>query len=188
MRCSITALRRRPRKWLREQKHLRHTTTLVLHIVPLTVSWGRRNRRANLRHQLFACRAHAHHRIVAIIGPTVHVQHIFHRRYEFDVVFWRNAPALPQMGFQLVSLRVRRTVSYETLSTIFNATSLSASNCSVQHLRPSGGGPHRNAIKWASALPSRLGCREGQPCFLRFKAASSSCWTNRWWMPATVLG
>ena len=68
----------------------------------------------------------------------------------------------------MVFFRVWRTVSALMVSTISHSTSRSASSCSVQPARPSGGWEQAMATKWASLSPSsflgrRLTCGPEQP-------------------------
>jgi hypothetical protein len=75
---------------------------------------------------------------------------------------------------------VRITVCTEQCSTIFKATTFSASNSSVQRARPSGLGPQARAINLASFSPSNILSTLGRACFLRSNAASRPCSTSRW--------
>src|SRR6266540_2214415 len=61
-----------------------------------------------------------------------------------------------QRPLRVVFFKVRRTVSYERLSTYVSSTILSASNCKVQRAAPVGGGLQAKAIKCASWRPSNL--------------------------------
>src|SRR3954452_4680560 len=56
----------------------------------------------------------------------------------------------------------------------------------VQRARPSGGAEQARATRRASAAPSSFRSRLGRSCFLRQRAASSPCSTNRWRTRSTV--
>jgi hypothetical protein len=58
-------------------------------------------------------------------------------------------PRLSQPRLQCVFFSTRHTVSFEQDAASCNATTRSASNCSVQCSRPSGGGLHASAIRRA---------------------------------------
>src|SRR5262249_18395896 len=66
--------------------------------------------------------------------------------------------------------------------------SRSASNCIVHRFRPSGGDEQARATSRASARPSSVRSRLGLAGFLRDRAASTPCSTNRWRTRATVSG
>ena len=76
----------------------------------------------------------------------------------------------------------------ETVSTTSNSTSLSASIFSVHAFRLPGGSEQATASSRASAAPSSTRSRLGLSCFLRTRAASRPCSTNRWRTRATVSG
>jgi len=67
----------------------------------------------------------------------------------------------------------------EQRSTIFNATTRSASSSNVQRVRPSGLAPQAIAISLASFSPSNICSTLGRTRFLRSRAASSPSSTNR---------
>ena len=69
---------------------------------------------------------------------------------------------------------------------MLSSTSLSASNSSVQRLRPFGGWLQARAIKRASFSPSRIGSMGGRSRFFRSRAASSPWSTKRLRMLSTV--
>ena len=67
----------------------------------------------------------------------------------------------------------------EHCSTIFNATTRSASRSNVQRTRPFGLGPRATAINFASFSPSNIGSTLGRTCFFRSNAAANPSSTNR---------
>ena len=88
------------------------------------------------------------------------------------------------MGLEFVFLSARCTVRQEMLPTMLSSTSLSASNSSVQRLRPFGGWLQARAIKRASFSPSRIGSMGGRSRFFRSRAASSPWSTKRLRLPS----
>src|SRR5205807_9766824 len=114
-----------------------------------------------------------------IVGSVVNLQDIFHRTDEFGIGLRRDAPLLLQPRLEFVFFSVRRTVSVDTVSTTSNSTNLSANSRKVQRARPRGGSEQAMAMRRASALPSSVRGRLGRSCFLRPKAASKPCSTNR---------
>jgi len=109
---------------------------------------------ANFRKQLLADFIETNLRKSCIIGPLIHAEHVFHRRDKGGIRLRWNAPLLFEPGLEFVFLSVIRTVSWLTLSTTSNSTSLSASIRKVQHALPSGGFWQASAIKWASCSPA----------------------------------
>ena len=88
-----------------------------------------------------------HLRTERIVGSGVDVKDVFHVPDEVATRRTRQAPVFFQPGLEIVFFSVRRTVSYDTASTMSNSTALSASRRSVQRLRPSGGGlPGANQV------------------------------------------
>ena len=92
--------------------------------------------------------------LVVLELTVVNLQHVLHGADELSIALRRDAPALLQPRLELVFFSVWRTVSAQILSTISHSTSRSASNCSVQRARPSGGWEQAKAINWASSWPS----------------------------------
>src|SRR5262249_8963131 len=145
-----------------------------------------RDRLHHLADQLLARLVQAHLRPLRVVRPVVHLQHVLHRADELGVGLRRDAPLLPQPRLDLVFWSVLRTVSGQIDSTTFNSTSLSASISSVQATRPRGAVEQARAINRASPTPSSFRSRLGLSCFLRARAASSPCSTNRWRTRSTV--
>lgn len=82
---------------------------------------------------------------------------------------------LPRL--ELVFESTRRTVWYETASTISSSTSLAASRRSDQRACPIGGALQASATRWASWAPSSLR-RYSRVGGRRFSAASTPCSTH----------
>ena len=100
-----------------------------------------------LPHQLLAGLVQAHQHLVVLKLTVIDLQHVLHGADELGAGLGRDAPAFFQPGLELVFFSVWRTVSLLMLSTIALATSRSASSCSVQPARPSGGSPQAKAIR-----------------------------------------
>ena len=95
-----------------------------------------------------------------------------------------NTPGLlvPRLGRAVFS--VRRTASSEIAATTWCSTSLSASSCTVQRARPSGGVLQARAVRQAPCLPSSLRRPPGRGRPL--KAASRPSSAKRWRSRSTV--
>jgi hypothetical protein len=70
---------------------------------------------------------HTHLRALRIIRFFVDISDFFHVADEGGIWLWRNTPFFLLPRLQFVFFHVRRTVSWDTASTISNATILSAS-------------------------------------------------------------
>src|SRR3972149_6063921 len=57
---------------------------------------------ARLREQLNGFFVHTNHRAFRIIGPFVHLQHVFHAGHELRILFRRDHPLRLQMGLEFV--------------------------------------------------------------------------------------
>src|SRR5262249_31729683 len=134
----------------------------------------------HLADQLLAGLVQADQRPLLVVGPVVGLQHVFHRTDELGVGLRRDAPLLPQPRLEFVFLSTCRTVSVEMVSTTSSGTSLPASSRNVQRSRPRGGSEQARATRRASPWPSSFRWRLGRSCFLRTRAASKPCSTNRW--------
>jgi hypothetical protein len=99
------------RKRLEGQKKIRHSIALVLTVVALHFSRLGGDRKARFLQQLLAALVHADQRQQGIKRARVHFENILHTIDKLCTVQRRNAPALLQVGLDLVFFRVRRTVS-----------------------------------------------------------------------------
>src|SRR6266545_3883951 len=173
---------------LAHQEQVVHAAALVLIILSGWPAGRDRHRRGDLCQELAAGLVQADLRATRIIGPGVDPKHILHPPTELDILLRRDAPAFLQPRLEAVCCKAWRTVSYDTDSITSKATSRSASSRSVQRLRPSGGGLHASATRWASWSPSSLR-RYARSGALRSTAAASPpaayCWRTRatvvWW-------
>ena len=111
-----------------------------------------------------------------VIGRGTPVEAVFHPPDELGADR-RPAPALLQPGLERVFCRVRRTVSSESASTTWSATSVSARHGSVQQGRSSGGVLQARAMRRASCLPSSVRWPRGRGGSV--KAASRPSATTR---------
>src|SRR5258708_24423044 len=144
-----------------EDEQIGHAVAAVFGIEARGLPRLNRERQPRLADQLFADLVHAHQRMLGILRAGVHLQHILHVPDEVPVRFGWNAPLFFQPRLEFVFFKVRRTVSYETVSTYSSSTILSASRCKVHRACPSGGGPQTRATRWASWRPSNVCKREG---------------------------
>src|SRR6266511_2209978 len=156
---------------LAHQEQVVHAAALVLIILSGWPAGRDRHRRGDLCQELAAGLVQADLRATRIIGPGVDPKHILHPPTELDILLRRDAPAFLQPRLEAVCCKAWRTVSYDTDSITSKATSRSASSRSVQRLRPSGGGLHASATRWASWSPSSLR-RYARSGALRSTAAS----------------
>ena len=141
-------------KRLGHQEQVDHPAALVLIVLP---GWPARRHRAgriDLAEQLAAGLVQADLRTARVIGPGVDPEHVLHPPAELGVLLRRDAPALGQPRLELVCFKAWRTVSYDTDSTTWSATSRSASSRNVQRLWPSGGALQVRATRRASCSPS----------------------------------
>src|SRR6266511_2429107 len=145
-----------PGQRLEEHEQVADALALVLEVIALDLTGARWQRPACLTDQLLRGLIHADQRPLRVVGPRVDVQHILQVVDKLGIRRGRNAPLLLPPGLQFVFFKVRRTVSYERLSTYVSSTILSASNCKVQRAAPVGGGLQAKAIKCASWRPSSL--------------------------------
>src|ERR1700757_1599181 len=117
------------------------------------------------------------------MGPRVHGEYLFHRRYEGAVSLRRDDPASPAMRLETVFLSVRPIVESLARSTMPSSTTLLSSRRNVQQARPFGGLEHATAISLASFSPSKIAATGGVMRRLRLntasKPSSTSCLRTR---------
>src|SRR6201993_973828 len=117
------------------------------------------------------------------MGPRVHGEYLFHRRYEGAVGLRRDDPALPAMRLKNVFLSVRPIVESLARSTMPSSTTLFSNSRKVQRARPLGGLEHVKAISLASFSPSKIRATAGVARCLRLntaaKPSSTSCLRTR---------
>jgi hypothetical protein len=99
------------RKRLESQKKVRHPVAFVLTVVALHFSRSRGNGKAYLLQQLLAGFVYANYRVEGIKRALVHFEDVLHAVDKLGALQRRNAPALLQVGLDLVFFSVRRTVS-----------------------------------------------------------------------------
>ena len=102
------------------------------------------------------------------------------------ICLW-NTPLFSQPGLELIFLSVVRMVSCETLSTCPKRTNRSLSKRKLQTFLPSGGALQANAIKCASASPSKA-CWYSLSGFLRSNVACNPFSTKLLRTFSTVTG
>ena len=177
-------------QWCKENKEIAGAIALVLIIIfgHITRSW--RQRHTSLLGQLFATFIKADKRSFWIVGTMIDRQRIFHGTDEVGTLRLWNTPLLFQPRLEFVFFKVVRTVSFDTVSTISNSMSLSASICIVHSSWPSGAWLHANWTSRASAAPSSILDRvrfgrvwlsaASMPSMTHFSRVRS---TVRWWAP-----
>src|SRR5271157_2583336 len=163
---------------LEHHKHIRGAVPLVLIVGRRRASRSGWNRQSGLFDELLRCLVKTHHRPLRVERTVIHLQHILHRAYKLCVFLRWNHPLAMKPRLDFVFFSRKRTVSSLIESTTSNCTSLSASSCSVQRARPSGGSLQANATNLASFSPSSLGNR-GRDLGLRTNAASNPSSTSR---------
>src|SRR5918999_10378 len=146
---------------LEAQEQVTAPFPMVFVVIPRRLPRSGRQGLADLTHQLVGAFIETDYRIVGIIGLGIEVQDIFHVPHEVRAYAW-DTPGLLLPRLERVFLSVRRTVSSEMASITRSSTSLSASNCIVHDVRPSGGVLQARATRNASCLPSSLRCPPGR--------------------------
>src|ERR687896_879722 len=175
------------RQRLEHHEQVPRAMAFVLIVDALRASGCRRERRADILHQLLGPFIKADQRPLRVIRSLIHRQGIFHRTDELGVRLRRNDPLLLQPGLEVIFLSVCRTVSRPMEATSSSSTSLSASRRSVQDARPAGAWLHAMATRRASCAPSSLRGFVRADGW-RARAVSSPSSTNRWrnrWMVDT---
>jgi hypothetical protein len=161
-------------QWLKKHEKIGDTLALVLIIDPYRLSRGHGQWLTRIIQQLFVRLVHTNQWLIRVIGASIDIQHILHVTDKFGAGFGWDAPLHLQPRLKLIFFSVWRTVSWDTLSTISSSTMRSWSKRSVQRPRPSGGAPHANATRCASARPSRRVTYSRADC-LPMTAASKPC-------------
>ena len=110
------------RQRLAEHEHRRRTGTFVFVVDPARAIPGGGHRRTGLPDQLYRLFVHAEHRTIAIQGPSVGLEHLFHMRRKFGVSVRRDHPVGDLALAHPVFFSVRRSVSRLTDSTIPSST------------------------------------------------------------------
>src|SRR5688572_17462697 len=176
-----------PSERLADQEQVDDALAHVLVVFFGRAPGGHRQRRRHFGEQLAAGLVQADLREPRVVRAGVDVEHVLHVPDEVGVGLGGDAPALNQPRLEPVCFKVCRTVSYETVSTTSNSTSLSASNRRVQRFWPLGGSLQATATNRASCSPSnfRRYTRSGA---LRCSAASSPSVTYSLRTRATVVG
>src|ERR1700730_17870301 len=87
--------------------------------------------------------------------------YVFHPPDVLGIGLGRDAPSLDDPGLNVVFFRACRTVSVLMASTYPNTTSSSASSCTVQWQRPSGGSLQASWTSFCSMFPLILSGRGG---------------------------
>src|SRR5258707_4120458 len=170
-----------PPAFQRSEQHeqIGGAVAFIFIIVPRGSSRLRRDGHACLSDQLFRCLVQAYDGVFRIVGPMIHLQHIFHRGNERGTRVGWNDPLFFQMWPEDIFFSVRPIVLSLARSTMFSSTTLSSSRTSVHRARPFGGGEQAKAISLASAAPSKMRrLAEFGEC-LRVSTPSKPSSTNR---------
>ena len=121
----------------------------------LVVPWPHGPRLTCFAQQLVWLLVHAHNRPCRVVWPFIDIKHVFHVRYEICICLRRQAPVVRAVGVQPVFFSALRMAS--RLTGVSSRTFMWPSSSIIVHrARPSGAGPHAEAIIMASALPSTL--------------------------------
>src|SRR5690606_9934629 len=113
-----------------------------------------RQRVARFLRLLFATLVKTHQRLGGGAGSMINGQDIFHSADKVGAFFRRDTPLFFQPGLEFIFFSVVRTVSDETVSTISNSMSFSASIFRLHFSCPSGASLQANCTSRASAAPS----------------------------------
>src|SRR6266542_3228020 len=149
--------------------------------------------RAGIGQQLLGHFVHAYQGPTRIVRSGVHLQHVLHPPHERPARRGRDHPLLPLPRLEFVFLSTRRTVWYETASTMSNSTSRSANSRRLQRAWPAGGAPHTSATRWACCAPSslrRYSRRDARRCSAASSPSSAHCLRSRetvGWLVSTAL-
>src|SRR5262249_20896935 len=119
-------------------EHVGSAATLVFAVVLGDPAGLGRQRLTHLTDQLFTALVHAHHRLLPIIGPVIHIQHVVHGRDKVSRRSFWQTPTFLQPRLKFVFLSVRRPVSWDNDSTYPRPTMRSPNNRNVQRDRPAG--------------------------------------------------
>jgi hypothetical protein len=171
---------------LGKQKQMGHALSLLLVVLASWLARSRRQSQARFADQLLAGLLPTDHGMGRVQRTLLDRQHVFQGGHQLGIVRRRNRPVLFPVRRPFVFFRVRRTVSYETAGTGGNSTKRSARRRHVHGAWPAGAGPPAQAIRWASAVPSRLRSYRRVVGWGR-KAASRLSSTKRWRTRATVV-
>src|SRR5260221_1469470 len=172
---------------IKEHENRLHPTSFVVIILPNWLADLHGQRRHFIPQQLLGRLVHADQRLLWRVLHFVQIEDVFHLRDEACPIALGNAPTLLSPRLKLVFLSVLRTVSVEIRVTIRRWTSSSASNWSVQRVRPSGAALQQIATRWASPRPSSLGKVGGVARTLRCSAGASPSCTKRRRMRSMVF-
>src|SRR5574341_904341 len=162
---------------LEEHKQVAGAVALVLVIVAFHLTRLSGQRHARLGNQLLGRLVEADLGALGVIRLGIHLQHVFHGRYELGTDF-RDTPLFLLPRFSVVFFNTWRTVSGEIVSASFNSITRPANKRSVQRAWPVGAALHASAIKRASCLPSNFRRWPGRG--LSFKALGKLPSTKRW--------
>src|SRR6201981_1478775 len=156
---------------------------LVLVIETGRASRFHRGRHASFAHGLLRGLVASNQRTIAVAGPRVDGQHVFHSGYERAVGLRRDDPVLAAMGLKSVFLSARPIVLSLARSTMPRSTTLFSNNRKCQRARPLGGLEQAKAISLASFSPSKIRAMAGIARGLRLntasKPSSTSCLRTR---------
>src|SRR5262249_41076759 len=138
-----------------EHKQVAGAFALVFVIVSFRLTRRARNGHSYFTDHLVGLLIETHAWSLGIFRLSIEIEHILHMIDELGA-HRRDDPFFDLPGFQNVFLSVRRTVSYEMVSTILSSMSSSASKRSVQRVLPLGGAEQVVAIRKASCLRSSV--------------------------------
>jgi uncharacterized protein YjeT (DUF2065 family) len=139
---------------LEKHEEIACAISLVFVVITLWLSWLRRQWKTLFDNQLNQFLVEANHRTLGIVRRCVQTQNIFHSPHKLGTNggYAPLFPLHPRLKF--LFFNSNRTVSREMLSTTFNITKRSASSCSVQRFRPSGGSLRAKVSRMASPFSS----------------------------------
>ena len=104
------------RQWFTGKENIAHAAAPIFIVVPGRNPPRCRHGDSRFPNQLFGGFVHAYNWIPWIKGALVNLQHPFHAGNKIAVLLRRNYPPFTPPRLEFVFFRMRRTVSWETLS------------------------------------------------------------------------
>jgi hypothetical protein len=108
---------------------------------------------------------YAYQRAFWVIRTLIYFQNVFHLRYKLRGRLGDH-PRLYEPRLKFIFFSRFITATSLILSSNFNSTSLSASNCNVQRAFPSGGALQARSVNCASISPVIFGIAPGRGCHI----------------------
>src|SRR2546426_826150 len=124
--------------WFKSHKNICGPISLILCVISQRLPRLSREWSTDFTNELGRHFIYTHLGTLRIIRFFIDISDFFHVTDEGGILLWRNTPFFLLPGFTFIFFKVRRIVSWDTASTISNATILSASMRKVHRSWPSG--------------------------------------------------